>query len=108
MIGVGISGIRHYFNIVAVIEETGTMILKPCASRQKRWLKQARLTDIIDKISTDKSKNAWLTVLGFLGFIFVLLFFGGLVQGTNSDQGNNATLSKSGQLFLHLKCLMKA
>ena len=53
------------------------------------------LTDIIDKISTDKSKKAWLTVLGFLGFVFVLLLFGGIAQGSSSEQGDTVELSES-------------
>ncbi|KAG7373187.1 lipase class 3 [Nitzschia inconspicua] len=44
IVAVGISGVRHYFNIVAVIEETGTMRLIPGKSRSQTWLKQARLT----------------------------------------------------------------
>jgi hypothetical protein len=99
LIAVGISGIRHYFNIIAVIEETGTMRLAPGRSRSETWMKQSRLTDIVDKISTDKSKNVWLTVLGVLGFIFVVLFVSGLLDAQNGDTGNTATLSKSNSTF---------
>ena len=98
MIGVGISGLRHYFSITAVIEETGTLLLKHGMDRKKRWIKQARLTDIIQYISTDKSKKAWLAVLGTLGAIFVLLLIGGIAQGSNADQGDTVTLSKCGEV----------
>lgn len=74
LLAVGISGIRHYFNIIAVIEETGTMKLARGRSKSQTWRRQARLTDIVDKISTDKSKKVWLGVLGLFGFIFVVLF----------------------------------
>lgn len=104
MIGVGISGFRHYFNIVAVIEETGTMNLKPGRSRRKRWLKQARLTDIVDEISTDKSKRVWLAVLASLSVIFLLLFIGGLVQGDTAE-GDSVELSKCKRLT-SIACLV--
>lgn len=104
MIGVGVSGIRHYFNIVAVIEETGTMRLAPGKSRSQTWLKQSRLTDIVNKISTDKSKRLWLTVLGVFGFIFVVLLVGGLLTEETGDTGDDTTLSKSTRINLWSAC----
>jgi hypothetical protein len=99
LIAVGISGVRHYFNMISVIEETGTMRLAPGRSRSQTWMKQSRLTDIVDKISTDKSKDVWVTVLGVLGFIFVVLFVSALVDSQNGDTGDGATLSKSSGFF---------
>jgi hypothetical protein len=93
LIAVGISGLRHYLNIISVIEETGTMRLTPGRSVSQTWMKQSRLSDIVDKISTDSSKNVWLTVLGVLGFMFVYLFVSGLLDVQNGDTGNNTTLS---------------
>lgn len=94
-VSVGISLLRHYFNIVSVIEETGTMDLAPNKSRSKSWARQSRLTDIVDKISTDDSKRAWLTILGVLGLIFVFLLFSGILDADTSDTGDTTTLSKS-------------
>jgi hypothetical protein len=93
MISVFISGLRHYFNIVAVIEETGTMNLTSDTSRTSNWQQQSRLSDIVDKISTDKSKKIWLNLLGCFGVIFLLLFFGGLYQ-VSQPSGDTTTMSK--------------
>jgi hypothetical protein len=93
MISVFISGLRHYFNIVAVIEETGTMNLTSDTSRTSNWQQQSRLSDIVDKISTDKSKKIWLDILGCFGVIFLLLFFGGLYQ-VSQPSGDTTTMSK--------------
>jgi hypothetical protein len=105
LIGVGISGVRRYFNIVAVIEETGTMKLISGKSRSQSWLKQSRLTDIVDKISTDKSKRVWLTILGIFGFVFLVLFFSGLLGEQNGDTGDEVTLSKFIATFLVWKIM---
>lgn len=46
-ISVGISRVRHYINIIAVIEETGTMNLAPGKSHTNRWLNQSRLHGVV-------------------------------------------------------------
>ena len=46
-ISVGTSTVRHYINIAAVIEETGTMNLSPMESRTDRWLNQSRLNEVV-------------------------------------------------------------
>lgn len=92
LLAVGISGLRHYFNIVSVIEETGTMNLSPGTSRSDRWTKQSRLTDVVDRISTDKSKSLWVFFLAILTVLFLFLYFGAL-GGPTYDSNNNATLT---------------
>jgi hypothetical protein len=92
---VGIKTIRHYFNIVAVIEETGTMNLAPGKSHTDRWKNQSRLTSIVDKISTDKSRMVWLSIFAFFALIFCGLLIGGIVQGEGVNGGADTTLSKS-------------
>merc|ERR1712238_198841 len=89
LISVGISNIRHYINIVVVIEETGTMNLAPGKSRTDRWLNQSRLSDVVEKISTDKSKALWLCALGLGVFAFAGIWGisqAGPLQGVADDK----------------------
>lgn len=89
---VGISGIRHYFNIEAVIEETGTMNLVPGKSRKERWMNQSRLSDIVENISTDKSKWVWFGILTLWLVILLLIYLGGVYSsGSESSSTTEVT-----------------
>mmetsp|Transcript_9694 Transcript_9694/g.23480 ORF Transcript_9694/g.23480 Transcript_9694/m.23480 type:complete len:1031 (+) Transcript_9694:136-3228(+) len=67
---VGISLLRRYINIVTVIEEIGTMELPAGKSPCERWRNQARLSSVIDRISTDQWKYAWIVLMSFFAILF--------------------------------------
>lgn len=88
-VAVGVSGFRHYFNIVTVIEETGMKSVAKGKSRTERWAAQARLSDLVQKISSDSSKRVWLILLGVLAAVLLLFYIGTLTQ---ADYSSNSTL----------------
>jgi hypothetical protein len=89
---VGISGTRHYLNIEAVIEETGTMNLVPGKSKKERWMNQSRLSDIVESISTDKSKWLWLGILSLWLVILILIYVGG-VYSSDSESSDTTEIT---------------
>jgi hypothetical protein len=86
-----ISSVRYYINLVTVIEETGHMSLVDGRNAGERWANQSRLSDIIEAISYDKSRQVWATVLGAFAVIVVALFLGAV--GDTTDPTFNQELT---------------
>jgi lipase ATG15 len=76
----GITGLRYYVNAAVVLEETGRMDLVDGVDEYTRWQKQSRLNEIVGNITRGRSLGVWMSVLGFLGFIFLALML--LAVGT--------------------------
>ena len=79
----GISFIRYYVNASIVLEETGHMDLVGGGTEEQVWRNQSRLNEIVGNITRGRSRNAWMAVLGTIGFVFLALFLGAL--GTNTE-----------------------
>jgi hypothetical protein len=69
----GISGIRRYVNILAVVEETGDLGRVSADTPKNRWHKQSRLNVLIKAISYNKSRIFWQWIFLGVGSIWVLL-----------------------------------
>lgn len=72
----GVSWIRHYINLVAVVEETGQLSLISGATAKTRWAKQSRLNDLIETISYNKTRQLWQYILTGCGLFGLILFIG--------------------------------
>ena len=59
-----VSATRHYINAAVIIEETGNMELVGGSTKEKKWEKMSRLNTIVTAISTAKSRNLWVAILG--------------------------------------------
>ena len=79
----GISGLRYYINASIVLEETGSMALIGGGSEEEVWKNQSRMNEIVGNITRGRSRGAWMSVLGALGFAFVGIFLGAV--GTEVD-----------------------
>jgi hypothetical protein len=70
--------VRHYINLICVIEETGNMNRIDGVDAKDRWVNQSRLSHLIVSITSDKSRIVWHSLMTFLGVIYLALFFGAL------------------------------
>ncbi len=83
-----ISGIRHYINITAVIEETGNMDLVGGDTEKAKWKNKSRLNNIVGHVTAGKSRNVWVSILGCCGLTVLALFLGAIgasTENTNTD-----------------------
>eukprot|EP00538_Stauroneis_constricta_P012648 CAMPEP_0119546226 /NCGR_PEP_ID=MMETSP1352-20130426/734_1 /TAXON_ID=265584 /ORGANISM="Stauroneis constricta, Strain CCMP1120" /LENGTH=1119 /DNA_ID=CAMNT_0007590905 /DNA_START=217 /DNA_END=3576 /DNA_ORIENTATION=- len=82
-----VSSARHYLNVAVAIEETGTMDLVNGVTEEERWANKSRLSDLVGKITQDKSKRLWARILWAFGLIFVGIFLTSV--GRDSEATND-------------------
>lgn len=73
---VGVTAIRHYINLVAVVEESGELSLISGTNAKSRWAKQSRLNDLIESISYNKARLLWQYIFAGCGLLGLLIFIG--------------------------------
>lgn len=84
LLSAGISGLPYYVNAAVVLEETGHMDLVGGDTERARWNNQARLNEILGYVTQGRSREAWMAVLGTVGFVFLGLMLGSI--GTDQEK----------------------
>jgi hypothetical protein len=87
--------IRHYINAAVLIEETGNLDLVGGETEQEVWANKSRLSDIVEAITTGRSRNGWATLLGIGGFGFLAIFLSAIGKSTESTFSDQLTFLPS-------------
>ncbi len=88
----GVSGMRHYINLIAVVEGIGQLNLISGASAKTRWAKQSRLNDLIETISYNKTRQIWQRIFAGCGVFGLLIFLGASKDSFESTSVGAMTL----------------
>ena len=83
--------IRHYINAAVLIEETGNLDLVGGKTEKEKWANKSRLSDIVEAITTGKSRYGWAALLGVGGFGFLALFLSAIGTSTESTFSEQLT-----------------
>jgi hypothetical protein len=86
-----ITSSRHYINAAVLIEETGDLDLVGGDTEQDVWANKSRLSDIVQAITTGKSRNLWATLLGIVGLSFMAIFLSAVGTSTESTYSKQLT-----------------
>jgi lipase ATG15 len=82
----GVTGVRYYISAMVALEEVGDLVYldNKRRSQSQRWREMSRVNEIVGSITTGRSRNFWMALLGITGLMFLALFFMAVLSQTDS------------------------